>query len=81
MARVDVDIVIVGAGFAGAATAYHLAKRGQTSVLLLEKEAQPGVHSSGRNAAIVREHVDDPAIQPIMTAGAAVLRRGHLATF
>ena len=48
------DYVIVGAGFAGAATAYHLARRGVTNILLLEQESIPGFHSSGRNAAMLR---------------------------
>ncbi|MFQ4140453.1 geranylgeranyl reductase family protein [Nodosilinea sp. PGN35] len=34
------DVIVVGAGPAGAATAYHLAKQGH-SVLMLEKEALP----------------------------------------
>jgi D-arginine dehydrogenase len=50
------DAVIVGAGFAGAATAYHLTRRG-LKVILLEQEDLPGRHSSGRNAAVARRLV------------------------
>jgi D-arginine dehydrogenase len=46
------DVVIIGAGFAGAATAYHLVARGARDVLVLEREAIAGVHASGRNAAL-----------------------------
>lgn len=53
------EIVIVGAGFAGAATAYALAKRGVRDVVLLEREASFGFHSSGRNAAFLRTTVTD----------------------
>ena len=49
--------VIVGAGLAGMATAYALTRRGETGVLILEKENLPGLHSSGRNAAMIRQVV------------------------
>ena len=44
------DYVIIGAGFAGAATAYHLTQRGVGNILLLERESIPGFHSSGATA-------------------------------
>jgi D-arginine dehydrogenase len=75
------DIVIVGAGLAGAATAWHLAQRGVTDVLLLDREPAAGMHSSGRNAGLLREKVDVPAWQPLTTEGAAVLRSGEFAGF
>lgn len=77
----DIDVLVVGAGFAGAATAHHLARDGRLRVLVVDKEAVPGVHSSGRNAAIVREHNIDPILLPLMTEGAEVLRRGTFAKF
>jgi D-arginine dehydrogenase len=43
------DIIIVGGGIAGMSLAAALAGR---SVLILEAEAQPGYHASGRSAAI-----------------------------
>ncbi|PLW69911.1 FAD-binding oxidoreductase [Seongchinamella sediminis] len=43
------DIIIVGAGMAGASIAGELS--GQARVLLLEREEQPGYHSTGRSAA------------------------------
>jgi D-arginine dehydrogenase len=64
-----VDAVIVGAGFAGAATAYQLACRGMTRVVLLEQEDLPGRHSSGRNAAVARRLVATPDHLPLAIEG------------
>jgi len=55
------DVVIIGAGFAGAATAYRLATRGVRNVVLLEREPVPGMHASGRNAALAFQALSDPA--------------------
>jgi D-arginine dehydrogenase len=68
------DYVIIGAGFAGAAVAYHLTQRGATDVLLLEQESIPGFHSSGRNAAMMRQCVPDPELAKLTRDGAAFLR-------
>lgn len=81
MTTTDTNILIVGAGFAGAATAWHLARRGLRDVIIVEQEPVPGMHSSGRNAAIVRTHADDPDEQRIVTEGADELRKGELAAF
>jgi D-arginine dehydrogenase len=69
-----VDYVVIGAGFAGAATAYHLTRLGVADILLLEREAIPGFHSSGRNAAMIRQCVSDPALAELTRDGAAFLR-------
>ncbi len=53
------DVVVIGAGFAGLSTAYALEQRG-VSAVVLEQEAVPGFHSSGRNAAIARRLIDEP---------------------
>ena len=44
------DIALIGAGIAGASVASSLA--GQRSVILLERESQPGYHTTGRSAAV-----------------------------
>ena len=44
------DVVVVGAGMAGASVAHELAA--DRRVLLLETESQPGYHSTGRSAAV-----------------------------
>ncbi|HEX9443505.1 MAG TPA: FAD-dependent oxidoreductase, partial [Candidatus Binatia bacterium] len=74
MAVTAADYVIIGAGFAGAATAYHLARSGAKNILVLEQEEVAGVHSSGRNAAMVRQVVSDPALAALTEEGAAFLR-------
>ena len=47
----ECDVVIFGAGIAGASLAWRLAGSAGR-VLLLEREAQPGYHSTGRSAAL-----------------------------
>ena len=58
----ETSVVIVGAGVAGAATAWALARAGHGPGLLLEQEVAPGMHASGRNAAIAHQLEDDPVI-------------------
>jgi D-arginine dehydrogenase len=47
------DFLVIGAGMAGASAAAHLAVVGR--VILLERESQPGYHSTGRSAALFSE--------------------------
>ncbi len=56
----DERIIIIGAGMAGATTAYFLTRKGRRSILLLEKEKIAGAQSTGRNAAILRTIIPDP---------------------
>jgi sarcosine oxidase subunit beta len=53
-------VVIVGGGFAGLATANALWRRGVSDLVILEQEAVPAFHSSGRNAAILRRLIEEP---------------------
>ena len=48
------DVVILGGGVMGASTAYHLVKRGQTNILLLERESFFGTGATGRCAGGIR---------------------------
>ncbi|MBP1624645.1 MAG: dependent oxidoreductase [Acidobacteria bacterium] len=54
--------IIVGAGMAGATTAYFLTRAGQNSVVLVEREKIAGAQSTGRNAAILRTMIPDPLL-------------------
>jgi glycine/D-amino acid oxidase-like deaminating enzyme len=67
-------VVIVGAGFAGAATAWALAEAGVRDVVILEREAAPGRHATGRNAALCRQLADDDDTTAFTVRGAAFLR-------
>ena len=59
-----VDVAVIGAGIAGTATAYFLARAG-VSVLLCEKGQVAG-EQSGRNWGWVRQQGRDEAELPIM---------------
>ena len=65
------DIVIVGAGMAGASLAAELAPHAR--VLLIEAEAQPGYHATGRSAAFWSETYGGPGVQPLTTASGPLL--------
>jgi D-arginine dehydrogenase len=67
-------VVIVGAGIAGASLAYFLSERGITDVLVVEREAQPGYHASGRSAATLVELDPIDAIRRLKILGARFLR-------
>lgn len=58
-------ILILGAGIAGAATAWHLLQAGALNVLVVEKELVGDQHSTGRNAAILRTALSDPALHAL----------------
>lgn len=68
------DVVIVGAGIAGAGLAAEVAPHART--LLIEMEDQPGRHATGRSAAFWSETYGGPAIQPLTTASAGPLNAG-----
>jgi sarcosine oxidase subunit beta len=55
------DVVIIGGGCMGASVAYHLAARGVTDVVLLEREPQLGTQSTGRAAGGFRHQFSHPA--------------------
>jgi D-arginine dehydrogenase len=71
------DIAIVGAGMAGASLAAAIGDA--ASVVLLEAEAHPGYHSTGRSAAFWSETYGGLFVQPLTTASEPFLReRGFL---
>ncbi|WP_404299355.1 NAD(P)/FAD-dependent oxidoreductase [Alicycliphilus denitrificans] len=63
------DFVIIGAGIAGASMAWELAV--QRRVLLLERESQPGYHTTGRSAALYSATYGTPNIRALTRASRA----------
>ena len=55
------DVVIAGGGCMGCSVAWHLAQRGITNVVLLEREAQLATGSTGKNAGGFRHQFSNSA--------------------
>lgn len=75
----DADVIVIGAGIAGASVAAFLAPHAR--VVLLEREAQPGMHTTGRSAAMFMESYGPPQVRALTRASRAWFERhaGHLA--
>jgi D-arginine dehydrogenase len=65
------DFLVIGAGMAGASAAYELSRIGK--VVVLERESQPGYHTTGRSAALFVETYGNAVIRAITKAGRAFL--------
>ncbi len=65
------DIVVVGAGMAGLSLAAELAR--DARVLVIEAEAAPGYHATGRSVAFWTESYGGPGIQPLTTISGPML--------
>ncbi|MGE8611634.1 MAG: NAD(P)/FAD-dependent oxidoreductase [Achromobacter veterisilvae] len=63
------DYAVIGAGIAGASVAYRLSAT--ASVAVLEREAQPGYHSTGRSAAMFMETYGTAQIKALTRASRA----------
>lgn len=68
----DFDIAIIGAGIAGASTAWALLEAAPSlKIALIEMEERPGYHTTGRSAAIFIESYGGPAVVPLSRASRA----------
>jgi D-arginine dehydrogenase len=70
---VETDILIIGAGIAGASVGAHLAQN--RKVIVLEMEEHPGYHSTGRSAATFEPNYGPPAIRGLTRAAGAFYRK------
>jgi sarcosine oxidase subunit beta len=61
MAVTTTDVLVVGGGLIGCATAYYLAKRG-VSVTVAERREAPGRETTARSGAIIRAHYGVPEL-------------------
>ena len=66
------DFLIIGGGIAAASVGYWLAPHGR--VVLLEREPQPGYHSTGRSAALFMESYGTPQVRALTMASRAFLQ-------
>lgn len=66
------DIAIIGAGIAGASAGYWLSR--DRSVILLEREAQPGYHATGRSAAMYIPTYGPPIVRALTVASQGFYR-------
>jgi D-arginine dehydrogenase len=67
--------VIIGAGFAGASTAWALGRAGLGPGVVLEQELSYGVHASGRNAGLLKLGEDDAFVRTLAVRSQAALGR------
>jgi D-arginine dehydrogenase len=67
------DFLIIGGGIAAASIGYWLAPHGR--VTLLERESQPGYHSTGRSAALFLASYGTPQVRALTLASRAFLDR------
>src|SRR3989344_8437193 len=63
------DFIIIGGGIAGASTGFWLSPHGK--VLVLEREAHPGYHSTGRSAALYSAAYGTPQVRALTLASRA----------
>lgn len=69
------DVLIIGAGFAGLATALQLSRKRRGRLLIIEQDDQLGGYASGRNAGMIRQAISDPIIARLAHTGRLALGR------
>lgn len=77
--RIEADVVVIGAGIAGAGVAADLA--GDFRAVMIEKEDRPGYHSTGRSAAIFIQNYGNTVIRTLNRASAPLFADADRALF
>ncbi|MCY0907744.1 MAG: FAD-binding oxidoreductase [Sulfobacillus thermosulfidooxidans] len=70
----NADVIIVGAGLIGLSIAYHLASKGISNVIVIDKEGVWGHGSSGRSAGGVRLEFSHPSAVKFSQYGLEMFR-------
>lgn len=77
--RIETDVLVIGAGMAGAGAAAHVA--GHLRVAHVEMEDRPGYHTTGRSAAIFIQNYGGPTIRALSRASAKMFEQADKALF
>ncbi len=70
--EIQCDVLVIGAGMAGASVAAELATH--LNVTLIEREPQPGYHTTGRSAALFTKAYGPPVIRALSRASEGFMR-------
>jgi D-arginine dehydrogenase len=62
------DVLVIGAGIAGTAAAFFLAAKRPRRIVVLERESQPGYHTTGRSAAMFIETYGNATVRALTKA-------------
>jgi D-arginine dehydrogenase len=68
-----IDAVVIGAGIAGTSVAYFMSSHAK--VLVLERESNAGLHSTGRSAALFSESYGGTQVRALTRASRAFFER------
>jgi D-arginine dehydrogenase len=70
---IEADVIVIGGGIAGASIGYFMAgvAKGSVKAIVLERESHPGVHSTGRSAALFSETYGPAQVRTLTRASRA----------